>query len=380
MTPLALLLASIPNARPGAFVQALQPFVDRHQLAGAVALVADRTRPLVIETVGYSNLTARTRMRADSVFWIASMTKPVTAAALMMLVDEGKVALDDPASRFLPEFREVWMRVERDDAHILLRRPERAVTVRDLLRHTSGLPNLVTAEEGPRPGSILPLALATRIYASTPLDAEPGARWGYSSAGFNAIGRIVEVASGMSFDTFVERRILAPLGMRDTTFSPDRRLLSRLARSYENDPALTLLTETTIPFETTPMRAGRRNPLPAGGLYSTAKDMMRFGQMLLNGGIDRGHRLLSPSAVREMTTEQVSREKGMSYGLGLFTNPDGSFGHNGAYGTIMTVYPQEGRVFVLLMQHATIQRYGPQALYEAAFRTASDSFAAGAKP
>lgn len=169
----------------------LQPFIEGHSLAGAVTLVADKDKILSINTVGFSDVEARKPMRTDTLFWIASQSKPITAVALMMLVDEGKVRLDDPVSKYLPEFRDLWLSAEMDKDHLLLKRPSRTITVRDILSHTSGLP-FSSVMEAPTLDA-LPLRDAVRSYAMTPLLFEPGSKYQYSNAGINTAGRVIEV-------------------------------------------------------------------------------------------------------------------------------------------------------------------------------------------
>ena len=171
-------------------------------------LVADRDRVLDLEAVGSADIAAGTPMATDCLFWIASESKPITASALMILVDAGRVSLDDPVGKFLPEFRKVWLAAERDDAHMLLKRPHRPITVRDLLTHTSGLPFSSALETPTLDG--LPLRDAARSYALTPLNTEPGAKYQYSNAGINTVGRIIEIVAGESYEQFLRTRLFEP--------------------------------------------------------------------------------------------------------------------------------------------------------------------------
>lgn len=315
---------------------ALQPFVDRGALAGAVTLVADGDKVLSVDCVGFSDVASRTPMRPDALFWIASQTKPITVAALMVLVDENKVALDDPIAKYLPEFHDLRVVAEKNDDHVLLKTPKRPVTVRDILSHTSGMP-FASAVEQPTLDA-LPLRTAARSYAVTPLQTEPGTKYAYSNAGINTAGRIIEVVSGKPYEVFLQERILDPLGMTDTTFRPGREQIARLAKSYKPNSEKTLLEETTVDQLTYPLDDPHRQPMPAGGLFSTANDVARFCQMILNGGTFRGKRILSESSVRLMTTKQTPEPLRDGYGLGWST--DGrTFGHGGAFATNMTIDP-----------------------------------------
>src|SRR5262249_26821571 len=196
--------AASPLAHPlvpaKALAATLQPFLDTHALAGAVTLVADKDRVLSLETVGFADIAANKPMRPNALFWIASQTKPITAVALMMLVGEGKVKVDDPVEKYLPEFKGQWLVVEQDKEHQLLKKPKRSITVRDILNHTSGMPFRSALEEPTL--DMVPLRDAVRSYAITPLQFEPGTKYQYSNAGINTAGRIIEVVSGMPYETF----------------------------------------------------------------------------------------------------------------------------------------------------------------------------------
>lgn len=327
----------------------LRPFVERHELAGAVMLVASGEKLLDLETVGYADVAAGKRMRADDLFWIASMSKAITAAGLMMLVDEGKVHLDDPVARYLPEFHGQWLAVERNARQLVLHHPAHPITVREILSHTSGLP-FTSAMETPTL-DMLPLWIATRSYAMTPLVFEPGTRYAYSNAGINTAGRIIEVASGQRYAEFMQRRLFDPLGMVNTTFWPTPSQLDRLAKSYKPGAKDVGLEEIRITQLKYPLSDHSRQPMPAGGLFSTARDVGRFCQMLLQGGTYRGKRYLSEKAVNEMTHRQTAKNIPESYGFGLAVDREG-FSHGGAYSTQMWVDKRRGLVLVLMVQHA----------------------------
>jgi len=328
---------------------ALQPFVDNQTLAGAVVLVASSNRVLALEAVGYADIAAKRPMRTDALFWIASQSKPMTVAALMMLVDEGKVKLDDPVEKYLPEFKGQWLKAEEDAEHLLLKRPAHPITVRNVLSHTSGLPFSSPIEEPTL--DVLPLAARVRSYAMLPLEFEPDTKYSYSNAGINTAGRIIEVVSGMPYEQFMDERLFKPLGMKDTTFWPDSKQVRRLAKSYKPNAAKNGLEETTITQLRCPLTDRTRQPMPAGGLFSTAVDVARFCQMMLNRGELDGRRYLSEAAVTQMTTRQTPDTVKEKYGLGLSIG-DGEFGHGGAYATNMTIDTQHGLVYVWMVQHA----------------------------
>lgn len=328
---------------------ALQPFVDKHELAGAVTLVASKDKVLDVETVGWADVAAKKPMRADAVMWIASMSKGITAAALMVLVDEGRVKLDDPVEKFLPEFKGQMVVAEKDGEHVLLKKPKHPITIRNVLSHTSGLPFKAPVEEPTL--DMLPLATAVRAHASSALMFEPDSKYQYSNAGINTAGRIIEVVSGMSYEDFMQKRLFDPLGMKDTTFWPNDEQVSRLAKSYKPNAAKDDLEETTVTQCHYPLQDRRRQPMPAGGLFSTAADVAVFCQMLMNGGTHHGARVISEASVKEMTRRQTAPELKESYGFGLQAG-QGSFGHGGAYATNMTVDAGRGFITVFMVQHA----------------------------
>jgi CubicO group peptidase (beta-lactamase class C family) len=325
----------------------IQPFADRHELAGAVLLVADKDKVLDLEAVGFADVAAERPMRPDALFWIASMSKPITAAAFMILVDEGKVKLDDPVAKFLPEFGGQWLALPADKDHVLLVRPKTSMTVRHILSHTSGMPFKSAMEEPTL--DLLPLRDTVRSYAMTPLQSEPGAKFAYSNAGINTAGRLIEVLSGMPYEDFLDRRLFGPLGMKDTTFWPNEEQLKRLAKSYKPNADKTGLQEVPIGQLKYPLNDRRRQPMPGGGLFSTAADVGRFCQMVLGGGTFEGKRILSEDAVRQMTSKQTGDALEGGYGLGWFTG-GGGFGHGGAHATDMKIDPKRGLITVWMVQ------------------------------
>ena len=329
----------------------LEPFVAGNTLAGAVMLVADKDKVLDVETVGFADIAGKKPMKPDTLFWIASQSKAMTAAALMMLVDEGKVSLNDPVEKYLPEFGGQMLAVERDADHVVLRKPSRAVTVREVLSHTSGLPFASAMEQPTLDG--LPLRDAVRSYAMTPLQYPPGTKYQYSNAGVNTAGRIIEVVSGMPYEKFMQDRLFGPLGMTDTTFWPSERQVNRLAKSYRPNKDKTGLEEQPISQLQYPLwDRTRRFPMPAGGLFSTAGDTAKFCRMLLSGGTVE-------DAVKQMTSKQTGPQVNDSYGLGLSVGPDW-FGHGGAHSTNMQIDRKRGLIFIWMVQHAGFPGNGGQ--------------------
>ena len=199
----------------------MQPFVDKNEVAGVVTLVGSPDGVVSLEAIGRRDVEKDLPMRSDTLFRIASMTKPITAIGIMMLVDEGKLAVDDPVEKHLPEFRGQMLVAEQSGDTVTLKKPSRPITLRDLLTHTSGLPG------APPPGLAElyakrnhTLAEAVMAYSQRPLNFEPGSKWAYCNVGIDTLGRVIEVVSGQPYETFLKERLFDPLGMADTTFYP----------------------------------------------------------------------------------------------------------------------------------------------------------------
>jgi CubicO group peptidase (beta-lactamase class C family) len=377
------LLASPAPAAGQPIADALTPFVKQKKLAGAVVLVSTPDRTVALWAVGYSDVAAKAEMAMDDLFWIASMSKPMTATALMMLVDEGKVRLDDPVEKYLPEFRGQMVAAEKGPDRIVLKKPAHPITVRNILSHTSGLVGRSPLENK---FDELPLRVATITYGLSPLQFEPGSKYEYCNPGINTAGRIIEVASGMPYEDFMQSRLFYRLGMKDTTFWPTESQEKRIAKSYKPNASHDGFEEIPITQLTYPLTdRAKRHPYPAGGLYSTAADVAVFGRMILNGGVHEGTRLLSESAVRQMTSTQtgdlINGGEG-GYGLGWSTSrksPEeggacGPCGHGGAYDTHLDIDPQRKLVFVYMVQRAGYKGEENGAIYSAFKKAAEEAF------
>jgi len=335
----------------------LQPFVDSNSLAGAVVLVANKDKILALEAVGYADVENKTPMTTDSLFWIASQTKPITATALMLLVDEGKVKIEDPVEKYLPEFKDIMFKGEK---------PKSPITIRQILSHTSGLP-FSTPQESPTLDK-LTIKESVASYVKNGLVSEPGTKYQYSNAGINTAGRIIEVVSGMSYEDFLDKRLFGPLGMKDTTFWPSEEQVKRLAKVYKVSADKKGLEASKITALQYPLTDRKRQPMPGGGLFSTASDVAKFCQMLLNNGKVGDKQLLSEAAVKALTTKQTPDSLKDSYGLGFTVG--GTFGHGGALATNMTIDPKRGLVTVWLVQHQGFPNDGGKA--SGAFRKLAD--------
>jgi CubicO group peptidase (beta-lactamase class C family) len=346
-------------ALPDPIQSYLQPLVDNHTLVGAITLVATRDHTAYLEPVGFRDLATRTPMRADDLFWIASVSKPMTATALMMLVDEGKVNLDDPVEKYLPEFRGQMVYRTRPapsqtaPAHTEpseLVPANHPILVREILSHTSGLPFRSAAQPGAL--DLLPLKDAVRSYAAEPLLFQPFTDYSYSNEGLNTAARIIEVVSGMPYEQFMQQRLFDPLGMSDTTFWPSAEQTGRIATTYRLSKQNGLLEATPVDQLTYPLSDRQhRYPMPAGGLFSTATDVEKFCRMILNGGVLDGKRYLSERALHQMTSTQNGGLGGTDHGFGWSVS-SGTFGHGGAYKNAIDIDPAAGRILIFMVQQS----------------------------
>lgn len=339
----------------------MQQFVDQGEIAGAVTLIAGRDGVVSLEAVGYQDREAKKPMRTDSLFRIASMTKPVTAVGIMILADEGKLSVTDPVEKYLPEFAGQALAV-RGKEGMTLQKPSRPITLRDLLTHTSGMSGGL-----PRSPAQLyekrdtTLAEAVRLFAKEPLQFEPGTKWQYCNIGIDTLGRVIEVVSGESYEAFLQKRIFNPLGMVDTCFYPSPSQAERIAVIYGKKDGQLVATTSPIVGPT----ADAKYPIPAAGLYSTASDMARFYRMMLCQGQLDGQRILSPASVALMTQVHTGElaagfTEGLGFGLGwgVIRMPTGvtamlspgTFGHGGAFGTQGWIDPQKDLVLVMMIQ------------------------------
>jgi CubicO group peptidase (beta-lactamase class C family) len=352
------------SAYPASVISSLAPFVQSGALAGAVTLVASKDRILSLESIGYADIAAKTPMRTDQMFWIASMTKPIAATLMMMLVEEGKVDLEAPLENYLPEFKGQMVEAERDDKHVLLCPLRQPITVADALRHTSGLPFLSRLE--PRI-DVLSLRETAFAAAMSNLVCQPGSKYLYSNCGTNAAARIVELIAKMPFEKFLDERLLIPLRMSDTTFWPSDEQVARLAKTYKANEQKTALEETRSGFLTYPLQSRSRYAHPGGGLFSSITDVYRFCRMIASGGVLDGRRYLSATCIRRMTTTQTGTlavpgsPAGAGYGFGWHTQLSdpgdtdaplvAKCGHGGALATQFCLYPQQGLITIYLVQH-----------------------------
>src|SRR5215471_7975161 len=299
----SLAAESNPPANPEVRA-AMQPYLDSYKLAGFISVIADKSGKIHYQNLqGYADVEAKKPMREDNVFWIASMTKMFAGASIMMLVDEGKVSLDDPVTKFIPQL-EKWMVVEeKDQSHVLLKPLVRPVTVRHVLSHTSGLTGSSELQKVTGSDST-PLKARAISSVTGPLQSQPGDKYAYGNQGMNIAARIVEIVSGMSYEEFLQKRFFDPLGMTETTFWPSDAQIARLAGAYGPNKETNGYTRGGIGFLTKPYSDRvHRFPEAGGGLFSTTRDILRYGLMLANNGELDGKRYLSHGAMDELRKE-----------------------------------------------------------------------------
>lgn len=364
-------------------LQRIEQFIDRKmgagEITGGVTLVARNGRIVHLKAQGVTDLDSKRPMQKDSIFRIASMSKPVAAVAVLMLVEEGRVRLDDPVSKYLPAYRQMKVAVTAPRSPTPGAGPvaggppapnfytvpaEREITVLDILTHTSGLMSGASSNAGGQAAFSrrheIGLKWIDNLGSETVLEFQPGTRWAYSPvAGLDVAGRIVEIVTGQTFNDFLRARVFGPLGMQDTFFWPSDAQRARLVTNYQ-------LVDGKL----------RPNPNPdsmsspvyfsgGGGLMSSAESYARFAMMLANGGELGGVRILSPATVALMGSQIIpdalpGRRPGEGYGLGVRHVDDraarrtlvsnGSFGWSGAYGTHFWVDPSKKLVAILMLQ------------------------------
>jgi CubicO group peptidase (beta-lactamase class C family) len=358
--------------------QFLQRYVDSNQVAGSVLLVLRDGRPVYQHAVGWADKESGRRMTPDAIFRIASQSKAITSTAILMLVEEGRITLGDPVSRFIPQFAHTTVATLSDTTRVITK-AKREITIRDLLTHTAGIsygtdpivsPLYAPKGLGPAAGwgwytadKNEPICTTMERLATLPFVAHPGEKWVY---GYNIdiLGCVVERASGIPLDQFIRTRITQPLGMTDTFFfiPPEKR--QRLVTVYMSDSTGHVRRAPEGPRGQGNYAEGPRRSFAGGaGLLSTARDYGRFLQMILNGGQLDGVRILSPRTVALMTTNQTaglyeSASPGSGFGLGFGIverlgaydlAPVGAYGWGGAYGSGYQVDPKDHLIVVFML-------------------------------
>jgi CubicO group peptidase (beta-lactamase class C family) len=356
----------------------LQQYVDEGRIAGAVALVLERGRPVYERAAGWRDREDGVRMTNDTIFRIASQTKAITSVATLILLEEGKLMLSDPVSEFIPAYAATTVAVQRNSGVDIVP-AKRAITIRDLLTHTSGasygtqphIAELYKAKGlGPSagPGWYIadkdePVCTTMERLASLPFVAQPGEAYvyGYST---DILGCVIERAAGVSLDEFIRTRITQPLKMHDTHFYLPKDQRSRLATVYGSGAdGKAVRSPAGARGQGHYIEGPRRSFSGGAGLVSTARDYGRFLEMIRNDGALEGVRILAPRTVALMRTNQVGdlhSKNGLGFGFGFQTverygangmDAPGAFGWRGAYGSLYRVDPTAGVVILLMIQH-----------------------------
>jgi len=371
----------LSSERLARITEMMKRHVAAGEISGGVTLVARHGKIAHFEATGVTDIDSKKPMTKDAVFRIASMTKPVTGVAVMMMMEEGRLRITDPVSKYIPSFKDLKVAVAEPRGRgaaggavidapqrvTYYRVPaEREITVRDLLTHVSGLNSGPMSADSARVPDIARKptdALADYIprLGRSALEFQPGSRWSYSAqAGFDTLGRIVEITSGMPFDQFLRQRVFDPLGMKDVSFFPTESLEPRLVTAYQLDPKGKMAKNANQGSMQSKVYF-----MGSGGLITTAEDYAKFAQMLDNGGELNGKRLLSPRTVAYMASVHASdklegRTPGEGFGLSVRVVrdavasgsrvSDGSFGWSGAYGTHFWVDQKEDLIAVMMIQ------------------------------
>ncbi|HSY54988.1 MAG TPA: serine hydrolase domain-containing protein [Bradyrhizobium sp.] len=344
------------------------------KIPGAVLLIQQHGQPVLLETFGVRDIETKAPMTADTIFRLYSMSKPVTSVAAMMLVDDGKLSLDDPLSKYIPAFADVKVAIEKRDDNgktSLGSEPlARAITILDLLRHTSGITygfygdspvRKLYANSGLFDGDFDNAQLAVRI-AKLPLAEQPGTLWDYGHS-TDILGRVIEVVSGKSLYEFEKERLFDPLRMSDTAFKVDDSKRVRVAEPLPGDNTLSSVRGLGDPVKRRRWESG------GGGMVGTIADYARFAQMLLNGGTFDGRQYLKPETVRMMTSDLVPPETKIArdylyfpsgdsgFGLGFAVRvvatpplPAGEYRWDGAGGTFFFIDPRDDMFAICMMQ------------------------------
>ena len=344
----------------------MQEFVDQGTVAGVVTLVARRGKVGALDAVGYTDIQTKKPIATDAIFQLHSMTKPVVCLGVLMLMEEGRLALTDPVEKHLPEFRGQKVIAEQHaDGRVTLKKPSRPVNFIDLMTHTSGMLLNPPPGIGELHGALHKTLNETVLVASQqPLLFEPGTQWQYSNMGVAALARTIEVLSGMAFEKFLEVRIFKPLGMNDTYIYPPKSKFHRMPTAYiQRDGKPVKYVDDPLGEGVMKFRVGAKYPLPEGGLYSTASDLFPLYQLMLNRGEYNGVRLVSPATVDLMTTlhtGDLATSGGTGYGWGLgwsiVRKPGalgpasvGTYGHGGRYGTFCFLDPEREMIGIFLI-------------------------------
>lgn len=338
----------------------MKEFVDSGEIAGVVTVVGNSKGVIDQFDYGRADIASKKDMQKDTLFRIASMTKPITALGIMILADEGKLSPDDPVEKHIPEFKGQKLKAGTE-----LKDPARPITLRDLLTHTAGLPNYPAEAADVYQKRNRTLEETTALIAKQPLVFEPGSKWSYCNPGIDTLGRVIEVVSGQPYHVFLQKRVFDPLGMKDTTFYPNSEQVAHTATIYSKKDGQLVAAKNLV----VELPKDAKHPIPAGGLYSCAGDLAKFCQAMLHRGTVGNARIISDKSFAEMTKTQTGDIKtgfvdGMSFGYGFAVVKEpkgvtamlspGTFGHGGAFGTQYWIDPKQDLFVILLIARSDL--------------------------
>ena len=358
--------------------EVLQPYVDSGQLPGAISVFY---KDGIQETccIGYADVASGRKIRMDSAFMQCSQTKGFCGVTIAKLVEEGKLSLDDPVSKYLPEFEELWVRVEKTDSSWVMKKAKNVLTVRMVLNHTGGFPFEISAKRGDVRGGGwsggAPIRQVASIAAASPLRFEPGTDIRYSNTGIDIGAAIVEVITGMKWEQYLKKEVLDPLGMKSTWFWPTDKQIKKKIELYEYKENAPAVWREEMDNQQRPYNDSHVFASAGAGLWTTAADQLKFYKMLMNLGVgENGVRILKEETVKSILAVTTRPEEMAGYSLGLTApkvdSEDAWFGHGGAWGTKCSVNYHKKELRLWVVQRAG----GPQPWGDEVKKAANEFF------
>ncbi|MBR6002672.1 MAG: beta-lactamase family protein [Bacteroidales bacterium] len=356
----------------------LQPYVDSGQLPGAISVFY---KDGIQETccIGYADVASKRKIKMNSAFMQCSQTKGFCGVTIAKLVEEGKLSLDDPVSKYLPEFEELWVRVEKTDSSWVMKKAKNVLTVRMVLNHTGGFPFEISAKRGDVRGGGwsggAPIRQVASIAAASPLRFEPGTDIRYSNTGIDIGAAIVEVITGMKWEQYLKKEVLDPLGMKSTWFWPTDKQISNKIELYEYKENAPAVWREEMGNQQRPYNDSHVFASAGAGLWTTAEDQLKFYKMLMNLGVgENGVRILKEETVKSILAVTTRPEEMAGYSLGLTApkvdSEDAWFGHGGAWGTKCSVNWHKKELRLWVVQRAG----GPQPWVDEIKKAANEFF------
>ena len=331
--------AQKPLAEGTAVGDALRPWLESGELPGAVSVVYDgATGREQVACMGWADVSAERPVSLDTPFMQCSQTKGFCGVTVAILVEEGLLSLDDPVSKYLPEFKNLWVKQSETNGVRTLVAATNELTVRMVMNHTGGFPFEIPAKQHFIPGGGwsggMPIRSVAATAAAQPLLFQPGTKTQYSNTGIDIGAAVVQTVSGMPWDRFLKERVLDPLGMTETRFKPTKEQIDAHFEMYDCHEGAPATYRVQNDWEQRPYDGDHVFPSAGAGLWTTARDQLKFYRMIMNGGVgDNGVRILREETVRDLLATS-SRPAGMGgYSLGLNVAKDGWVGHGGAFGT-----------------------------------------------